>query len=279
VHNGAIGDWTLYDANGTATYGYNSVTVPNLGSAMAWIVFAPNSPNISQNLMDSQAPHSGYQAMASYCVTSGATDHWMISPELTGEAQTISFYARELTDQYGAETFEILASSTDNAPASFTIVGTTRSLESTEWTEVTADLPAGTRYFAIRHTSTDIFGMFIDDVTFAANGEAPAPTSFNIYYNGEKIANVEGDKTSYTIAADKVALGEQTFAVSAVYANGTESRPVTATITVTGIEQIAADGQVVDVYAVDGKLVRSQAKNLDGLKGIYIVNGKKVMIK
>ena len=281
VHNGAFGDWTLYDGNGIAVYGFQSTEFPNAYQPSAWQVAHPAD---IEGLNANFPAHSGDQYLWSFCPAdeqagTPAADHWLISPELSGDAQTISFYARAITAQYGAETFEILASSTDNAPASFTIVGTTRSLESTEWTEVTADLPAGTRYFAIRHTSTDIFGMFIDDVTFAANGEAPAPTSFNIYYNGEKIANVEGDKTSYTIAADKVALGEQTFAVSAVYANGTESRPVTATITVTGIEQIAADGQVVDVYAVDGKLVRSQAKNLDGLKGIYIVNGKKVMIK
>ena len=281
VHNGAFGDWTLYDGNGIAVYGFQSTEFPNAYQPSAWQVAHPAD---IEGLNANFPAHSGDQYLWSFCPAdeqagTPAADHWLISPELSGDAQTISFYARVITAQYGAETFEILASSTDNAPESFTIVGTTRSLESTEWTEVTADLPAGTRYFAIRHTSTDIFGMFIDDVTFAANGEAPAPTSFNIYYNGEKIANVEGDKTSYTIAADKVALGEQTFAVSAVYANGTESRPVTATITVTGIEQIAADGQVVDVYAVDGKLVRSQAKNLDGLKGIYIVNGKKVMIK
>ena len=281
VHTGAFGDWTLYDGNGITVYGFNGLEFPNAYQPAAWqVVSTAELPALAEN---GYTAHSGDQYLWSFCPAdegnTPAADHWLISPELSGDAQTISFYARAITAKYGAETFEILASSTDNAPESFTIVGTTRSLESTEWTEVTADLPAGTRYFAIRHTSTDIFGMLIDDVTFAANGEAPAPTSFNIYYNGEKIANVEGDKTSYTIAADKVALGEQTFAVSAVYANGTESRPVTATITVTGIEQIAADGQVVDVYAVDGKLVRSQAKNLDGLKGIYIVNGKKVMIK
>lgn len=281
VHTGSFGDWTLYDGNGITVYGFNGLEFPNAYQPAAWqVVSTAELPALAEN---GYTAHSGDQYLWSFCPAdegnTPAADHWLISPELSGDAQTISFYARAITAKYGAETFEILASSTDNAPASFTIVGTTRSLESTEWTEVTADLPAGTRYFAIRHTSTDIFGMLIDDVTFAANGEAPAPTSFNIYYNGEKIANVEGDKTSYTIAADKVALGEQTFAVSAVYANGTESRPVTATITVTGIEQIAADGQVVDVYAVDGKLVRSQARNLDGLKGIYIVNGKKVMIK
>ena len=230
VHNGAIGDWTLYDANGTATYGYNSVTVPNLGSAMAWIVFAPNSPNISQNLMDSQAPHSGYQAMASYCVTSGATDHWMISPELTGEAQTISFWARELTDQYGAETFEVLASSTDNASTSFTQVASLSST-TTEWAEFTADLPEGTKYFAIRHTSNDIFALFVDDITYkpAAAPAGTQPDGFNIYLDGELIATIDDEFNTYTI--EGLEPGDYVCSVTAVYGE-TESAPVSVNATV-----------------------------------------------
>ena len=45
------------------------------------------------------------------------------------------------------------------------------------------------------------------------------------------------------------------------------------------VRQIAVDGKPVDIYSVDGKLVRSKATSLDGLKGLYIVNGKKVMVK
>jgi limonene-1,2-epoxide hydrolase len=214
-----------------------------------------------------------------------AADHWLISPELPGTAQTISFYAKQISsvDQsaesfYGYETFEVLASSTDNNPTSFTKVAD-GTISSDDWAEFTASLPAGTKFFAIRHTSTDIFGLLIDDVKFSANTTATV-ASFNIYYNNEKIATVEGDKTTYTVAADKVEVGTQTFGVSAVYANGAESRVTTATIEiVTGIEQIAADGKPVDVYSIDGKLIRNQAKSLDGLKGLYIVNGKKIMVK
>ncbi len=230
VHNGAIGDWTLYDANGTATYGYQGVTVPNLGSAMAWIVFAPNSPNISQNLMSSQAPHSGVQAMASYCVTEGATDHWMISPELTGEAQTISFWARELTDQYGAETFEVLASSTDNASTSFTQVASLSST-TTEWAEFTADLPEGTKYFAIRHTSNDIFALFVDDITYkpAAAPAGTQPDGFNIYLDGELIATIDDEFNTFTI--EGLEPGDYVCSVTAIYGE-TESAPVSANATV-----------------------------------------------
>ena len=279
-HTGAFGDWTVYDGNGIGTYGFNNIDFPNAYQPMGFIVFNPSQ--ISEAMAETYAPHSGNQFMVSFCPAeesnAPATDHWMISPELPGTAQTISFYARVITNQYGAETFEVWASSTDNKVESFTKVADYSS-DATEWTEFTADLPAGTKYFAIRHTSTDVFGLLIDDVKFSANTTATV-ASFNIYYNNEKIATVDGDKTTYTVAADKVEVGTQTFGVSAVYANGAESRVTTATIEiVTGIEQIAADGKPVDVYSIDGKLIRNQAKSLDGLKGLYIVNGKKIMVK
>lgn len=280
-HTGEVGGWTLYDGNGIGVYGFQGAEFPNAYQVAAWQVFAPAA--ISDSFAESYAPHSGSQFMISFCPAeegnTPAADHWLISPVLPGVSQTISFYARALTNQYGAETFEVLASSTDKEVASFTKVADF-STDATEWTEFTADLPAGTKYFAIRHTATDVFGLLVDDVTFMTAGGAEAPASFNIYLASEQIANVEGDKTTYTVAADKLTIGENTFAVTAVYANGAESKPVTATITITtDIRQIAADGKAVDVYSVDGKLVRSQATSLDGLKGLYIVNGKVVMVK
>lgn len=280
-HTGEVGGWTLYDGNGIGVYGFQGAEFPNAYQVAAWQVFAPAA--ISDSFAESYAPHSGSQFMISFCPAeednTPAADHWLISPVLPGVSQTISFYARALTNQYGAETFEVLASSTDKEVASFTKVADF-STDATEWTEFTADLPAGTKYFAIRHTATDVFGLLVDDVTFMSAGGAEAPASFNIYLASEQIANVEGDKTTYTVAADKLTIGENTFAVTAVYANGAESKPVTATITITtDIRQIAADGKAVDVYSVDGKLVRSQATSLDGLKGLYIVNGKVVMVK
>ena len=47
----------------------------------------------------------------------------------------------------------------------------------------------------------------------------------------------------------------------------------------TDIRQLATDGKPVDVYSIDGKLLRRQATNLEGLKGAYIVNGKVVIGK
>ena len=275
-HTGAIGDWTLYDGNGVKVYAFSNWDYPNANTVQAWAVFNPGQ--VSEQTATNFPPHSGTQFMWSICpVDASATEHWLISPVLSGAAQTISFYARAITADYGAETFEVWASSTDNQVASFTKVDSYNT-DATEWAEFTAALPAGTKYFAIRHTSVDVFGLLIDDVTFTP---APnLPVAYNIYYEGTKIASVEGDKTTYTVPYDKMTKGTRTFGVSAVYANGSESKPATSTIEVTtGINKVAADGKPVDVYTVDGRLVRSQAKSLEGLKGLYIINGKKVIIK
>jgi hypothetical protein len=154
----------------------------------------------------------------------------MISPELTGEAQTISFWARELTDQYGAETFEVLASSTDNASTSFTQVASLSST-TTEWAEFTADLPEGTKYFAIRHTSNDIFALFVDDITYkpAAAPAGTQPDGFNIYLDGELIATVDDEFNTYTI--EGLEPGDYVCSVTAIYGE-TESAPVSANATV-----------------------------------------------
>ena len=175
--------------------------------------------------------------------------------------------------------FEVLASSTDNDVESFTLVESL-STSTTKWEEKTVDLPADTKYFAIRHTSTDVFALLLDDINYLVSGGDV--DHYNVYCEGELIATVTGDETTYTEAASKFAVGDHVFAVSAVHANGSESKPVTVTVTVsdtTGIAQIAADGKPFDIYTLDGKLVRRQASDFNGLRGVYVINGKAVLVK
>lgn len=51
----------------------------------------------------------------------------------------------------------------------------------------------------------------------------------------------------------------------------------------TAIDKVAEAGKIIlpaDVYSLDGRLVRAKAEDLDGLAGgIYIVNGRKVVVK
>ena len=286
-HYGAFGDWKLYDGDGEYVYGWenSSISYDNSGKPAAWQVFNPVQAGFSEEYYTT---HSGNQFLMSQCAAleSGTTpsNDWIISPELPGVAQTISFYASQAstTDTsnssgfYGYEKFEVYASSTDSEIESFTKVGDGQITEET-WTEFSFNLPEGTKYFAIRHTSEDVFALFVDDITYQQGGGSVV--SYNIYVDGVLVATVEGDVTTYLVS-DNLSLGDHEFSVSAVYANGQESKPVTATVTITNsIQQISVDGKPVDIYSIDGKLVRSQAKTLDGLKGVYVVNGKKILVK
>ncbi|MBO7591018.1 MAG: choice-of-anchor J domain-containing protein [Prevotella sp.] len=283
--NEALGDWTLVNNNG-ASKGpiFNDLSLANDGLVKAWEVMKPSEYGISNTQFNGPNGSLEEAYLISAYNFDGESypdnDDWLISPELPGIAQEISFAIGALDVQYGPSSYEVLVSSTDSEIASFTKVAE-GTLTSAGWNSVTAQLPEGTKYFAIRNNTSGDAAMcvMLGDIKFTANSSATV-TSFNIYYNGEKIATVEGDKTTYTVAREKVEVGTQTFGVSAVYANGAESRVTVATIEiVTGIQQIAADGKAVDVYSLDGKLIRSQATSLDGLKGLYIVNGKAVMVK
>ena len=275
-HNGALGDWTLYDGNGISVYGFQNTEFENAYQPAAWQVFNP--AGVSENFASTYPAHSGEQYLLSMCPADEgnipAADHWLISPELPGVAQTLKFFYRVLTDQYGAETFEVLYSTTDNKTTSFTKLKD-ESTAATDWTEGSYDLPAGTKYFAIRHTSTDIFGLLVDDITFTAGGSAPV--SFNIYVDAVKQANTT--EQAFSIDVDEL-VGNHVFGVSAVYANGAESKVVTATVdVVNAIQSIIASGKPFSIYTLDGKLISKQATSLKGLKGAYVIDNKKVVLK
>ena len=227
-HTGAIGDWTLYDPTGVDVYPDAEIDWENEGIPHAWQVFPAST--------FSMEAHSGDQFMLSICCLASQvsqTDHWLISPELSGNAQTISFWEREITNYYGAETYEIWISSTDNNPSSFT-KHQEMSSSVTAWTNRQVSLPAGTKYFAIRHTSDDIYGLMVDDVKYEITHTATvttAPVSYNVYLDGVLVGSVDADDP-LTYTFNNVAPGDHTVEISAVYPGNIESELVPADFTI-----------------------------------------------
>ena len=182
-HYGVFGDWRLYDSTGGEVWGVDGTTFTNEGQPHAWFVF---NATIAGAGTDS---HNGDQYLESICpiptsdggTFDGPADHWLISPLLSGNEQTITFWERTLSTTYGNELYEVLASTTDNNPSSFTPVKTFEDATLT-WTERSATLPAGTKYFAIRHYSNNVFGVLIDDITYErpAGGEVPVIEGDNL---------------------------------------------------------------------------------------------------
>ena len=235
---------------------------------------------------DELKSHSGYGGMQSYSwipdgVGAVNVDNWIVTPLAILDG-TFSFWAAAQDGDWTDEHFAVYVSTTGNESVDdFTQVSD--EFIPTGWSqEYSVDLSsyAGQQgYIAIRHfNSYDNFALVVDDISFT---QAPAlPVKYNVYVDQQLVATVEGDVTTYTVAADLLSNGEHTFAVTAVYASGKESRPATATLSVTvGIEQLVANGAPVDIYSVDGRLVRRQATTTNGLKGVYVVNGRAMMIK
>jgi len=268
---GHMGDWTMYDLDGGSTYTWNGVTTWNWGGrAYAYAIL--NWVSVFGEDYAAKA-HSGEQVLLSMSIDDGTTTNndWLISPALPGVAQTISFWYSELSSQYGDESFEVYYSTTDMEVASFIKIGDTNTA-TTDWQQMNVELPEGTKYFAIRCISKDIFGFLLDDFQFTAGVDAP--TSFNIYADGEFVANTTETSYLVTTPAQAPARAEangHVYAVTAVYADGTESAPAKIVVDdIVGIEQIAAEAKKAPVYNTVGVRV-SEPK-----AGIFITNGKKV---
>lgn len=296
-----IGDWITVDVNGSAgTFGILGMHFPYREKAKSWQVFNLWALGIEMSDDDvTWRPSSGHQFLVSFCDTDRKTDDWLISPVLTGDAQTISFMTRSLnTFAYGEETFEVYASDKGTELSDFELIysGSAPS----EWTKTTVDLPDGTMYFAIKCTSVDKFVMGLDDITYTPGTGMPKDfelTGYNFYHNSKKVNDAAIDALSYTAAGAP----NDSYAVTAVYTTG-ESRFSNVAVP-SGVGEVAgesgitvsaadglisvsgAEGKAVVIYTVDGMTVFSGYGDCSHAvsRGIYMVKAGdevfKVLVK
>lgn len=284
-----IGDWTLYDVKGSITAGFQKsggefYSYDNIGAPFAFQVMNPEEAGITSSLVSA---HSGKQMLMGMVEQMAPNDDWLVSPLLSGEAQTIDFWVKGLTDQY-TETYQVLYSTTTMDRDSFRLVSDGNVATPTDWTNVQYNLPEGTKYFAIRLTSNDQFAFFLDDITYRLfNKEGLEVAGYNIYVDGKKVNSDLVSYISYDMAAESDDK-EHAYQVSAVYAGGMESRlcaPLIIGGTASGISTIISASEApVDVYTVDGKIVRKELLNGSPLKqGVYIFKQgesvRKVVVK
>ena len=284
-----IGDWETIDVDKGLVSGIStSLYYENQNKPFAFITFNPEylDPDLV-TINPSLKAHSGQQYMAALMSVDPQTkefvdlDNWLISPTLSGEQQTISFYVSNQNDgatKY-AEQFEVLYSTGGTTKDEFKKIGETHTVSGGTWELVSVELPAGATRFAIRQiTDKDNSWLFrVDDVSYQAG--AGMVTGYNIYRDGELLGNATASQESFTDA--EVAEGSHTYAVTAVYADG-ESMPQHADpLIVTLIKGMKGAGnQVFDVYLLDGRLVGKGLQSLDQLlPGVYLVNGKKLVIE
>lgn len=291
------GHWTTID-NDEAYAGkiFSDIALPHQGEQYAFVL-----TDVSGDYRNLQANYGNYTdggtkyLSAFYGVNSSntqyvATDNWLVSPALSGNKQTVSFYAENHNNgsKKYPETLYVLYSTTGKEIADFTVIGKAISVSSGSWEQYTAEIPEGARYFAIENKNAKGDGLWLglDDITYeaAASGADETIVAYNIYRDGELLASVDGKTLAYV---DETGDGtSHTYNVTVVYEdeNGirTES-PFSNTVSVTtSLTDILNEERIskYDVYTIDGKAVVSNGKDIRNIpSGIYIINNKKVIIK
>lgn len=240
-----VGEWKMVDVDGSLTFGIASggsyVSFPHALDAKSWIVF--NAPKSGAVLYDGGGrttgwvPRSGDQMFISFQDSDGLTDDWMISPELPGMAQTLSFYVKSINpNSHGYETFEVLYSTTDDQLASFQRITDIPEEAPGDWTEIRAQLPEDTKYFAIRGTSASHFALLVDDISYSAGSLADLNLlGYNVFADRQPLNTTTVTDTRYPLTTEPEAVQ-----VTAVYDNG-QSSPAEISLT-SGISHVVADG-------------------------------------
>lgn len=285
-----FGDWKTLDEDKGYTNGIVDVHFPHNLSPYSFIVFNASKSGVKN---ENYYPHDGNQCLSTFGTavdwdtwTAPRCDDWLISPVLSGNAQTISFYGKCWNDQYGPETIEVLYSLSGNSPKDFIPVGEQIEVPG-KWTRYEVTLPEGARYFAIRVVSQDKFMFMLDDVTYEKASDNLVLQGFNIYLEEEIVASLHKDCLSYEYATDKES---PNLYVTAVYNAGESSRELAfgtgiisdvrnENITVVGqkgsILVNGAYGKLVSVYSMCGQLVSNMISDgdirLEAAPGIYIV--------
>ena len=289
--------WTTID-NDDAYAGkiFSDIALPHQGEQYAFVL-----TDVSGDYRSLQANYGNHTdggtkyLSAFYGVNSSntqyvATDNWLVSPLLSGNKQTVSFYAENHNNgsKKYPETLYVLYSNSGKETTDFTIIGKAISVSSGSWEQYTAEIPEGARYFAIENKNAKGDGLWLglDDITYeaAASGAGETIVAYNIYRDGELLASVDGNTLAYVDdAGDETS---HTYNVTAVYEdeNGvrTES-PFSNTVSATASLSEILNGERIskyDVYTIDGKAVVSTGKDIKNIpSGTYVINNKKVIIK
>lgn len=166
-----VGDEVLADEgytiyfNPQTTKQCGSGKYDHAGEAIGWLIFDNKKAGFGGS--GAYAPHSGAQSLVAFDGAE-AMDTWLITPELSGNEQTISFWTGCLSGNWGAEEFNVLYSTTGTDKADFIKINNDVLTEkqSWSWTERKFEVPQGAKYFAIQVVSTAKMGLKIDDLTF-----------------------------------------------------------------------------------------------------------------
>lgn len=277
-----IGPWYNYDEDQEYSLDLPGYSFPWEEEAFAYITFNPDKVTTDDSAttpfsqLSGYGAHSGKQYLTAFSMKNDMAvgnhvSDWLISPLLTGDAQTVSFWFNTLPVSNGTVSFQVAYSTTDSLYDSFTHVVADSVTAVSGWTKVSVDLPKGAKYFAIHHlTPVGINQMLmLDDISYTTGiGEV---LGYRVYRDGKYLATVT--TPAYTDSEG----GDHDYNVSVVYNSGEGALSNTATTKsataiTTVISSPATTGANV-LYNLSGERVGSD------YRGVVIQNGHKFIKK
>lgn len=248
-----VDGWTFVDVDRGDCGGFKQLDIPGhpLYSPASFYVFDSSLDKI-QEAGDAAlfAAHSGYKYLASMYVVYQNVDDWAISPLITDNEQTISFWAAGLgASDY--ENIEVWASSLDSTdPKDFTKLKDYPRFAGT-WREYTAKMPAGTKRFAIRSYSKDGFMLRIDDVRYTARmaWDNLVLKGYNVYC--DRVLLNEAPLSAASFAHLNGSAADHTYHVTAIYDKGESELSEPLTLSSSGVGSVSGDTQAM--VFVDGR--------------------------
>jgi len=180
-YSSQLGDWRNLDLDGKETWSINETMLPYASYPKAFQVI-----NTVTQAWDGLAAFNGSQMLLAFSAEEAATDDWLISPQLK-PGSPLSFWISSISTEY-PESVEVLASTTADDLDSFNSVKKL-TLDDANWQHIEVDLPEGTEYFAINYNSNNQFGIMLDDITYEPLTRSYDVIGFNVYRNGNRIAD------------------------------------------------------------------------------------------
>ncbi len=198
--------YTIY-FNPQPTEKCGSGNYAHAGEPIGWLVFDNKKAGFGAS--GAYAPRSGKQCLVAFD-GSKKMDTWLITPELSGNEQTITFYTSALTGNWGNEEFNVLYSTTGTDKGDFIQINNAvlTEREAWNWTKREFTVPQGARYFAIQVVSTDKMGFKVDDLSFEAGKSLGIDiTGYQITVDGEVEKVVDGKLLAMAMEEGSTLLG------------------------------------------------------------------------
>lgn len=299
--------WTMIDRDGQQIGTLDGAGLPDavaMRTSHSFFVFDNESDDIlfyNPDLAFLCGANSGSKSIVAMYILNPmvSQDDWAISPTLSGEAQTLSFYARSFHPEY-PDHMEVLYSEKDSTDpddfislcpeGAFEVPQLVDAIGNAAYKYYEFELPDGARRFALRaiNPGGDGFMLMIDDVKFRQANATLAVNSYDVYRDGIKANSspvaetsyldvpADGQPHSYNVVVNYnrgLSPASNTVSVEALSVGNTIADSAQVSVRQREIVVSGAAGVPVRLYAVDGReLYRGEADcSISALPGSYVI--------